>query len=81
MNKEQISVFVNDRPVRIYRGMTVKHALLVLDNALYKAAQGGEIFIQDEKGFMVGLDGALRQEARLYTRQAKSSRGPGKRNE
>ncbi len=74
MSKEQISVFVNDLRVRVYRGMTVKHALLALDQALYKAAQEGEILIRDENGFAVNLEGALHPDARLYAHKAKSPR-------
>lgn len=70
MDKEKISVWVDDRPVEIYRGMTVKHALLALDQNLYEAARKGEILVRDDQGFTVGLEGALRDGARL---QAKKS--------
>jgi len=66
MDKEQIAVFVNDFEVRVYRGMTVKHALLARDQALFRAAQKGAIIVRDEKGFAVGLEGALHHRARFY---------------
>lgn len=71
MGEEQISVFVNDCPVRIYRGMTVKHAILALDQALLKAARKGDIIVRDDQGFTVGLEGALHDGARLYLHKTK----------
>jgi hypothetical protein len=78
MDREQISVFVNDRPVRIYRGMTVKHALLALDQTLLKAEREGKILVRDSQGFLVGLEGALHDGAKLYVKKAK---GKGQRAE
>jgi len=81
--KEPWAAFVNDRPVRIYRGMKVKHALLALDQTLFKAAQDGEILVRDDQGFLVGLEGALHHQARLYAEKVKEekrfkgSRGQG----
>ena len=75
MNKEQIAVFVNDLAVRVYRGMTVKHALLALDQALFRDAQKGKIVVRDEKGFTVGLEGALHHQARFYSEKVQCKRG------
>jgi hypothetical protein len=66
--KDQITVYVNDRPVSIYRGMKVKHALISFDQALYEAAEKGNIVIQDSRGFEVGLDGSLRDGSKIFTR-------------
>ena len=65
---ENISVFVNDREVKIYRGMQVRHALISYDYTLLKAAEEGEVLIEDERGFHVGLEGALTDGSRIYTR-------------
>lgn len=65
---ETISVFVNNREVKIYRGMLVKHALISYDDSLFKAAKGGKIVVEDERGFRVGLEGSLREGSKLYTR-------------
>jgi hypothetical protein len=65
----QISVYVNDEPVTIYEGMHVKHALISCDTALYEAAKNEEITIEDENGFELGLDGALNDGTRIYTRR------------
>jgi hypothetical protein len=71
MDKEQISVFVNDRPVKIYRGMKVKHALLAHDQTLLKEAEEGNLLVRDDQGFIVGLEGALHDGAKLYVFKAK----------
>lgn len=60
-----MTVYVNDKPVDIVPGMTVKHALLsagLLDevNASKKAF--------DEWGNEIGLDGALSEGAKIYVR-------------
>ncbi|HPQ61211.1 MAG TPA: hypothetical protein PLR43_06765 [Syntrophales bacterium] len=68
MREERITVYVNGRPVRIFRGFTVKQALLSLDQALYEAAVRGELFPEDENGHPLGLEGGLAEGARIYTR-------------
>lgn len=45
---DRIIVFVDDAAVSIYRGMSVKHALIAHDYAIYKAADEGELFLEDE---------------------------------
>ena len=67
--KEKINVFVNDRPVRIYRGMQVKHALIAFDQAVYEAAARGEMTVENADGFKTGLDGAVLEGTRIYTRR------------
>jgi hypothetical protein len=63
---ETIVVYVNDKPVEIYRGMKVKHALISCGNELYKAAAAGDLSVRDESGFEVGLNGSLSPGARIY---------------
>ena len=65
---EQITVFVDDKPVRLYRGMQVKHALIACSDSLYKAAGRGEIVVVDQHGFRLGLEGALHEDSRIFTR-------------
>lgn len=69
MNREDILVYVNNKKVSIYRGMQVRHALIAHDYALYKAAEEGRAAVVDENGFTVGLDGSLRDGARLFVRE------------
>jgi hypothetical protein len=64
---DHITVYVNGNPVKIYRGMQVKHALIACDERLYRAAVAGAIEIEDADGFPVGLEGALREGSRLFT--------------
>ena len=64
---ESIDVYVNGRKVSIYRGMKVKHALIAYDPKVHKAALAGEIRVEDENGFTVGLEGHLSDGARIFT--------------
>jgi len=81
-NKEQLEVFVNDRPVTIFRGLTVKHALLALNQALFKAAQDGDWIVRDGQGFIVGLEGALHDGARLHVEKARGKdKGKGSKGQ
>lgn len=63
--KEQFVVYVNGKPVEIYRGMKVKHALIGFDYNLYSDCLEGRAVVRDENGFVVGLDGSLSEGARL----------------
>lgn len=67
---DRIEVFVNDRSVTIYRGMSVKHALISCDESLYRAAREGLVLVEDENGFRVGLEGALHEGSKIFTRAA-----------
>jgi hypothetical protein len=67
--KERIVVFVNGAPVAMYRGMQVRHALISHDQALYDACRRGEMHVENEDGFRVGLEGALTDGTKLYTKK------------
>ena len=64
---ENICVYINDRKIAVYRGMKVKHALIAYDERLYEAALAGEVRVEDQNGFSVGLEGSLTDGARLFT--------------
>jgi len=64
---ENIDVYVNDQKIALYRGMKVKHALIAYDQSLYKAALAGEVRVEDENGFTVGLEGSLADGAKIFT--------------
>lgn len=68
---EQIIVYVNDAPVKVFRGMEVRHALIASDYTVFKAAERGEVAVEDGNGFPIGLEGALHDGARIYTRSVK----------
>jgi hypothetical protein len=63
--KERFSVFVNGKPVEVFRGMSVKHALIAYDYPVYRACAEGRAVVRDEHGFALGLEGALREGATL----------------
>jgi hypothetical protein len=64
--KERFEVFVNERPVEVYQGMEVKHALMAYDYGAYKACTEGQAMVRDRNGFQVGLDGALAEGTQLF---------------
>ncbi len=63
---ENIDVFVNDKKISLYRGMKVKHALIAYDQSIYEAALEGSIRIEDENGFILGLEGALTNGSKIF---------------
>ena len=64
--KERIDVYVNGEKINLYRGMKVKHALIAYDQSLYKAVLAGQVRVEDENGFMVGLEGGLANGAKIF---------------
>ena len=68
MSEEYVTVYVNERPVRIFRGLRVKHALLSCDQSLYDRVADGRARVEDERGFPVGMEGALKDGARFVVR-------------
>ena len=58
-------VYVNDQPVDLLRGMTVKHALLQAE-LLEEMKSLKKVY--DQWGNEVGLDGALSEEMKLYVK-------------
>jgi hypothetical protein len=67
--RDRIKVFVDSREVSLYRGMQVRHALIAFDCSLYDAAAKGFVYVEDDHGFRVGLEGSLYDGARLFTRR------------
>ncbi len=59
-----MKVYVNDKPVDILPGMTVRHALL--SSGLL--SEIGHSKIYDEWGNEIGLDGALIEGMKIYVR-------------
>ncbi len=58
-------VYVNDRPVDLMRGMTVRHALL---QAGFPKAMEASEKVYDEWGNEMGLDGALSEGMKIYVK-------------
>jgi hypothetical protein len=59
-------IWLNNKPVDLTPGMTVRHALLQV-NLISKIEKGAKIF--DEWGNEVGLDGALEEGNRLFIKE------------
>lgn len=59
-----MTVFVNNKPFHLVPGMTVRHALIAAD-CLDDIMNGQKVF--DEWGNEIGLEGALNENARIYT--------------
>lgn len=72
--KERLAVFVNREPVEVFRGMTVKHALIAYDEVVYEACRDGRATVENEDGFPLGLEGALEQGAQLFTNRGNDAR-------
>jgi hypothetical protein len=60
-----MEVFVNDKPIEIMPGMTVRHALISAD--LFRETESSKK-VFDEWGNEIGLDGALSEGAKIYVR-------------
>jgi len=60
-----MEVYVNDKPVHLLPGMTVKHAL-THEGLLEKLVCGKKVY--DEWANELGLDGALSEGARIFVR-------------
>lgn len=58
-------VYVNNKPVELLPGMTVRHALISL-NLLEEIEKGKKVF--DEWGNEIGLDGELIDGLRLFVK-------------
>lgn len=65
VNGTIMRVFVNDRPVDILPGMTVRHALI--SAGLLKEIERSKK-AYDEWGNEIGLDGALTEGTKIYVR-------------
>lgn len=54
-----INLWVNGKRVQLFRGATLKHALLKADNVLYSLVQNGKAKIYDQEGHEVLLEGSV----------------------
>lgn len=63
-----IRIHVNDEPVALFQGMHVKHALIAYGHSSYEGVLAGELVVEDQRGFRVGLEGALSEGSRIYVR-------------
>lgn len=68
---ENITVYVNDTPVLVRRGSQVQHALIAYSDSVYRATTEGAVWIEDARGFKIGLTGSLGDGAKLYVKSEK----------
>jgi hypothetical protein len=61
-----MEITVDDKPVTLLPGMTVRHALL--RRGLVEALERGEKKVYDAWGNELGLDGALSEGDKLFVR-------------
>jgi hypothetical protein len=62
----RITVFVDDRPVRIWGWARVRHALIWHSEDAFLRVRGGESSLTDGAGQRVDLEGSLCDGARFY---------------
>lgn len=62
----RITVYVDDRPRRLFLGLRVRHAI---GHSEVRRVELGEAAVEDGRGNRVGLDGALYDGERLYVRR------------
>jgi hypothetical protein len=60
-----MKVYVNDNPIQVLPGTTVKHAL-IQGGVLSEIEKGKKVY--DEWGNELGLDGSLSEGMKLYLR-------------
>ncbi len=65
MRSEKITVYIDDKPKRIFLGLQVKHAI---GPRRTKAVLGHRAIVEDADGNRVGVEGALYDGERLYVR-------------
>lgn len=62
----RITVYVDDRPRRLFLGLRVRHAI---GHREARRVKLGEAAVEDDRGSRVELDGALYDGERLYVRR------------
>ena len=58
-------VFVNNHPVEVYPGASVRHALLRYSETVYQDTVAGKLVVTDRHGNRLGLGGPLEEGLRL----------------
>lgn len=54
-----MKITVNDQPIELFKGATLKHALLKVDEQLYKEVIGKKSVIKDQDGNVTDINGAV----------------------
>jgi hypothetical protein len=69
MVNDAFSVTVNDKEIKLFRGATLKHALLKADETLYQLVLKGEAEIRDQEGNVVLLGGSVANGWSYYVKR------------
>lgn len=70
--REDVHIYMNNVPLQIHYGATHKHALLRLDEELYKKVLKNKADIYDDRGNKVQMDGALEEGVCYYVQEHKT---------
>lgn len=62
---KKIRVFLDGKPIKLFRGMKVKH---ILSHETMQAIKQGELIVTDGEGHERGLEGSLTDGEHLKTR-------------
>ncbi len=65
---KRIKVYVNEKPVYIFKGMKVKH---ILTQDMLKDIRNGTKIVTDGEGHERGFEGSLSNGEKLYVKKAK----------
>lgn len=63
-----VKITVNDQPVELFKGATLKHALLKVNEQLYKEVMGEKAVITDQDGNVTDINGAVGDGFSYYVR-------------
>ena len=67
---KKIKVYLNGKPVHIFRGMKVKH---ILNQNTLKEIRHGDKIVTDEDGHERGLEGSITEGEKLYIKGCQKS--------
>jgi hypothetical protein len=70
VESKRIKVYLNGKPVHIFRGMKVKH---ILNQSTLKEIGKGDKIVTDEDGHERGLEGSLAEGEKLLVKRFKKT--------
>ena len=68
-----MKVKVNSKSIELFKGATLKHALLKTDDKLYQRVVKGEAVIKDQYGNLTDINGAAGDGFSYFIESKKSS--------
>ncbi|MDX8044381.1 hypothetical protein SH601_00140 [Gracilibacillus sp. S3-1-1] len=61
-----MDVMVNNKQITLFKGATLKHALLKTDEQLYKKVLNNQAVIKDQEGNLTDINGAVAEGWSYY---------------